>query len=204
MKKYEITFPLNNKETILLYLQEPLELVDLCYEEYIFLSYNKNKHLLAEGPIYYNMQQLIKYLKKTINNQLPLHSSITLDIGYLLNEYHISEDNFIMYNFPSGISSWIGYKYHVWEAASHNIRLITWIYNKPDGSIIFEVTPFYPYMYCEPTEEPNYISYNEWIKTYKPYLIRELPTTTAQEWLKQAEYIIQTIEANVEKWKNIQ
>jgi hypothetical protein len=199
MKQHEIVFSLNNEEKVIISLQEPLESVASCYEEYIFLLYNKTKLLLAEGPIYYNMQQFVTFLKSALNNELLLDESITSDVGYLLNEYHSDENGFVIYNFPSGVLSWVGYKYHLWEATSDELRLISWIYNNPEGSIIFEVTPFYPYMYCDPEEEPNYVSYEEWIKTYKPYFIREISIAVAQEWLKQAEFILKTIENNIEK-----
>src|SRR5579872_3409464 len=194
MKQHEISFSFNDKEKIIISLQEPLEYITPYYEEYIFLFYNETKSLLAEVPIYYNIHQLMMFLKKSLNNELLIDKSITADIGYLLNEYHINEKGFVTYDFPSGVSSWIGYKYHVWEATSDK-RLVTWIYNDSDEFIIFEVTPFYPYMYCDPQEEPNYIPYEEWIKTYKPYFKTKISAIVAQQWLKQTEFILKEIES---------
>lgn len=56
-------------------------------------------------------------------------------------------------------------------------------------------------MYCEPEEEPDYIPYEEWIKTYKPYFITTLSRETAQQWLEQAEYIIKIVDDNQRRWE---
>jgi hypothetical protein len=37
---------------------------------------------------------------------------------------------------------------------------------------------------------------NKWIKTYKPYLVRTIPTETAQQWFNQAESIVNIINSN--------
>ncbi|HSC25172.1 MAG TPA: hypothetical protein VLB80_03095 [Candidatus Babeliales bacterium] len=203
MNKYNIIFTLNTTEKIIIHLEESLENVDCCYRTDITLLQENQYYLLSIDPIHYSITRFHNFLNKALYNELYLHKSLTNDIGYLCNEYYQNTTGFVTEELIGG-STWVGYKYHLWEAASKDVRLVTWLYNKPDGSIIIEITPCYPYLYCEPTEEPNYISYNEWIKTYKPYLIREIPHAIAQEWLKQAEYIIQTIESNAKKWKNIQ
>ena len=182
-------------------MQDPVTWLGPMYEEDIVFSDNKNTILLTNGPIYYNMQQLENFLQKTLINNLKLDKSISSDIGYLCNEYSYNESGFTLHTFPSGYVGWIGYQYHTWEAASNDTRYITWLYNDSCGNIIFEITPFYPYMYCEPEEEPNYIPYHEWIKTYKPYLTTILPIEIAQQWLDQAQYIIKNIQNNEETWQ---
>ncbi|HSC25176.1 MAG TPA: hypothetical protein VLB80_03115 [Candidatus Babeliales bacterium] len=191
----EIIFALNNHEKIIIQLKSPLSTSDYCSTTPIILMQNNKQLILTKDFLYHNMNRLITLLKKALKNELLSDHYIMHDIGFLFNQYSanlcgekLKKPTGLIYKKKNNISYWPGNDYHLW---AHNY--ISWIYNKSDRSIIFEVTPFYPYMYCEPEEESNYIPYNEWIKTYKPYLIREIPRAIAQEWLKQAEYIIQTI-----------
>lgn len=87
-------------------------------------------------------------------------------------------------------SYWTGMKYHVWSSQS----FISWIYNDHQKNIIFEVTPFYPFMYPNAETELNYIAYEEWIKNYKPYIVKILSKKTALQWLNQANSIIEQID----------
>ncbi|HLJ31366.1 MAG TPA: hypothetical protein VKU36_02930 [Candidatus Babeliales bacterium] len=80
-------------------------------------------------------------------------------------------------------------------------RHVTWIYNDQNGNIILEITPAYPYFYCDKKEEPNYVSYKKWIKNYQPYVIAEIPRSTALGWLKIAEHIIKTVDDNINRWE---
>ena len=144
------------------------------------------------------MLYLADNLKKALNRELLLHFSITKDLGYLRNQNLCNDIILPTYSFPDGGTRWVGYLYFLWQSNAH---FDSWIYNAHDGSIIFEVTPFYPYMYCEPEEEPDYIPYEEWIKTYKPYFITTLSRETAEKWLEQAEHIINIIERNQKRWE---
>ena len=200
MKKLHwITFLINEQTTIIIPLQDPIQYLGPVYEEDILLLHNKHKIVLSDRTIYHDMLDLVDLLKKALNHELLLHSSISKNIGHLYNDYHHDDTNFALHTFPSGAIEWVGCLYHLWESNSH---FDSWIYNKPDGSMIFEVTPFYPYMYSEPEEEPNYIPYEEWIKTYKSYFSTTLSREVAQNWLDQAEYIIRIVRCNQERWDN--
>lgn len=198
MTKYEIVFAIDNTIKIVIPLKDPVERLGPLYQEKILFFFNKTKKiLLSKTTIYHDLLYLADLLKKGLNNELYLHSSITKDIGYFYNEHHYHGANFPVTPLPNGNIDWIGYLYHLWQSNAH---IDSWIYNKPDGSIILEVTPLYPYMFCEPEEEPDYIPYEEWIKTYEPYFITTLSRETAQQWLDQAERIIKIIEDNQKRW----
>jgi hypothetical protein len=161
MNKFFLKFTLNATEQIVLELENTLNDIDYCYRTNIaFLEQNK-KYLLSTDTLHYDMERFSTFLKKALNNQLQLHKSIFQDIGYLCNEYYQKKDGFIIHNFENGGPDWVGYQYHLWEACKNNIRTMTWLYNNKDGALIFEVTPCYPYLFCEPEEEPNYISYSK-------------------------------------------
>jgi len=203
MKFFDLILPIDDTANLIIELKEPLNCIDCCYRtDIVFLQANK-KLLLSNEPILYAMRSLRDLLKKALTNKLYLHKSITDDIGYLFNEYHYLENksNFILETSSDETSYWVGYKHHLWEAEQNNSRSATWIYSNDHKDMIFEITPCYPYMYCEPEEEPNYIPYHEWIKTYKPYFVTTISQETAQQWIIQAELIINTIEDNVRRWE---
>ena len=202
MTKYEITFPINNITKIIIPLKDPVEWLGPIYQKHILFLHDKEKIILSKDAIYHDMLDLANLLKKALNQELFLHTYITKEIGYLHNQYIYDNINIPICTFSSDNNSdWIGYKYHLWSARNDLVSIDSWIYNAPDESIIFEVTPIYPYMYCEPEEEPDYIPYEEWIKTYKPYFITTLSREIAEQWLEQAEYIIKIVEDNQRRWE---
>ena len=198
MTKYEITFLLNDASRIIIPLKDPIEFLGPIYIEKIFLIFNKHKSLLSKTTIYHDMLRFSDLLKKALNHKLFLNPSIILDIGLHHNEYLYAGVNNPTDPFINNDNNedWNGYDYHLWSARNKLVSLDTWIYNAPDRSIIFEVTPVYPYLFSEPEEEPDYISYEEWIKTYKPYFIATLSRETAQQWIEQAEEIIRMVDYN--------
>ncbi len=82
----------------------------------------------------------------------------------------------------------------------------TWLYMDANDNIIFEVTPTYPWYYWHKPktkkEKAEYITYEEFVNSYKPLVKVELSKETAQQWLKQANEIITLLEANYQKMKD--
>jgi hypothetical protein len=192
MTKYEITFFINDIAKIIIPLKDPVEFLGPIYIEKILLIFSKHKALISKTTIYHDMLHLSNLLKKALNQELFLDRYTKNNIGYLHNEYlyksvnHLTNDNV----------DWKGYDYSLWSARNKLTSLDSWIYNSTDGSIVFEVTPVYPYLFSEPEEEPDYIPYEEWIKTYKPYFITILSRETALQWIEQADKIIGMVEFN--------
>jgi hypothetical protein len=200
MTKYQITFFINSTSKIIIPLKDPVESLGPIYIEKIILLFNNDRYLLSKTTLYHDMIDLRDLLKKALNKKLFLHPSISQDIGYLHNNKLHNEVDLPTCALPSDEIDWIGYLYHFWNAKKGLISLDSWIYNDAQGSIIFEATPVYPYLFSN-TRYPNYIPYEEWIKTYKPYFITTLPRKTAEQWLEQAEYVIRIIENNEKRWK---
>lgn len=201
---YEITLAFDNDEKIIIQFQEPLSEVNCCTESSVIFIQNGKQLVLSHDLFSYSVNMLNTLLKKALKRELTLHNSITKDIGYLFNQYSaitcggkLEEPTFLSYIQRDNRSYWPGNDYHLWDK-----NYITWLYNNFAGAIIFEITPFYPYMYSEPEEELNYISYQEWIKTYQPYFIKEISIQTAQEWLRQVEYILEKMDSNIKRWNN--
>jgi len=193
MTKYEIIFTINDTHKISIPLKDPIEFLGPIYREKILLVLNKHKILLSKSTIYHDMLDLTSSLKKALAQEFFPDCSITKDFGHLHNEYLYNSINPSIHTLEHDTDDWPGYTNLVWSSTAH---FDTWIYNAADGSIIFEVTPVYPYLFSEPEEEPDYIPYAEWIKTYKPYFITTLSKETALEWIEQADKIIWMVEFN--------
>ena len=199
MNQSRIEFVLSNVEKIIIDLGIPLEELDCCYREPIVFVKQHKKVILSNDTIDTDMKYLKKSLEKCLNNQLLLHESIKNDIGYLYNEYYQDKSRFLIGNID-GINTWIGYRYQLWQAYKNRKRFATWLYNDEINSIVFEVSPCYPYLFSEPEQEPHYVSYSEWIKDYKPYIVRKVSKEIAQQWLEQASSIVQQINENIARW----
>src|SRR5690606_17097533 len=156
INKEIMSFFLNDEDVVRIELGCLLEDVGRCCVEPIRLHSDKKQILLSDSLVYCDIKDLIEKLEKSLNNKLVLHKSITDDIGYLYNEYYQDESNFFLAK-VDGEVTWVGYRYEVWQAYEDEKRFITWIYNDAVDSIIFEITPFYPYFFCEPEEEPHYV-----------------------------------------------
>ncbi|HSC24712.1 MAG TPA: hypothetical protein VLB80_00645 [Candidatus Babeliales bacterium] len=200
MDNNEIVFLLNHKEKIRLTFQGLLHEIDCCDDGLITFIQDYYKIILNDGSIRDAIYILGILLQKSLNKKLLLPESIKEDIGFVYNQYNYSlwlKDDFIITNpfLDKNVEEnnvWIGTIYHLWAFK----ECVTWLYNDKNGLIIFEITPLYPFFYDTPKELSS-ISYNEWIKNYKPYVIKVIPKEIAQQWLQQANALIKQIDANI-------
>lgn len=202
----KIILALGDHEKIIIQYQGSLNEIDCCYEDSIIFKHNNSEIILVHDFLYHNLHGLSIMLKSALDKKLRLDKTITQDLGFLFNQYSayicgekFEESGCCDLVCAHNVSHWSGDKYNIWSKGGWS----TWIYNNPDGSIIFEVTPFYPFMYCDPEDEPNYIPYCDWIKTYKPYFIQEISTVMALAWCKQLDNLLNQIKNNTKKSETI-
>jgi hypothetical protein len=194
---HKISFKLDERVKIEIDLEVPLNEIDCCYQEYIAIFIEGNKHLLALEPIKFLMLELSDLLKKGLENQLCLNQSIIDDLGFYWNECFQSYSRFVS---KSSSCYKIAQSYLLWSSRCNmNPMLDTWIYNNNHKEIILEITPSYPWHFSDLEDISNKkddIPYEEWIKNYKPLLIRTIPKDVAEQWLHQAQEILKNIEKN--------
>jgi hypothetical protein len=65
----------------------------------------------------------------------------------------------------------------------------TWLYNQ-NNKIYLEIGPSYPWLFVEPKKSDNYITFDEFMKTYKPIIIEEIDSAIVQKWLEQCNEIL--------------
>lgn len=199
MNRNEIIFPLNVAEKIIFSFEDDLNDIDYCYQVPVFLDLGLRKVTLANVFVSDAMEKLINSLELALKNELLLHASIKQDIGYVYNEYSGNEllqdrSSFVDIH-SNGKSFWVGYKYYLWSSCLREFSCVSWIYNDVNGNVVFEVTPLY--VPCDLEEELNCMSYGEWIKGYKPYVIRKISKEMVREWLDNAYYLMSQIDNNI-------
>lgn len=194
----EVIFTINNHEKIIGKAADPIEKWDCCYDIPLILLCDATQYVLCEWDIRSSMEQLSEMLTKALANELQLHESIMQDIGYLWHEAYSDKPGFV-YEEEEGTKLWIGHKYKLWTASGTKSHTITWLYNDHAGAIIFEVTPEYRWEFEEEgmEKDENYISYEEWIKSYKPIAIRKISPEVARQWIKTADEIVKKIDENI-------
>lgn len=189
-------FKLHENEKFIIILEDDVQSIDHysgC--KIMFHLGNQQYQLYEEFPLNIFLLTLQTLIKKSLYNVLPLHESITQDIGFLWNQW-LNEDaiNLVYITDHNNDTYWVGQKY---ELACH--EYISWIYNDEQGNIIFEITPAYPLGCIDQENELEVKNYQNWMKSYEPLVITIISEETALQWLKQAEAILEEISKNMAK-----
>ena len=187
----EIVFTLDHDNRIVVQLEHSLNDIHCCYRAPIIFLSNDVSYRICQRSIQDSLETFVEKLTKALNSQLKLHESITMDIGYLCNESG-QEKSSVTYT-EDGL--WVGWDNKLWASGKPNLD--TWLYNNKNGEIILEITPSYKWHNPDLDRGADYIPYEEWIKSYKPLLIRTIPTDVAKQWLEQADEIVKKIDENI-------
>lgn len=199
MQPSKIILKLNNLEYFEIKLPD-FELVFSTDDLEIFFHGDNIKLQLSNDWASDAITKLQILLKKALANKLQRNKKYITDLGYLWNEeLHKTVDP---KRKPSKKNTiWIGLNYHLW--ATNTIAqdvTDTWLYNNSNGDIILDITPNYKWHFgdldSEPEDDPNFITYDEFIKNYRPYLSRIVPTEIAQQWLQQANELWNFLKEN--------
>ncbi|MBP6870317.1 hypothetical protein KBC04_05515 [Candidatus Babeliales bacterium] len=189
MNNSTFIFQLNKNSSISLEISQYPEDYPYCfYEDHFFLNHNYEKFQLSYFLIASNIEKLIIHLKKCLNNQKNLPENLSQDVGYLWNLY-INADNDpqleyanIDYEFLDNFDLWYS-------------TFTTWIYNDQEGNIFLEITPSYPHTF---SANFSYQDFLTWMQNYKPLFKTILPRKIAEQWLIQAQQILDTIDENTQ------
>lgn len=189
-----IKFKLNAVDNISLDIDVELEKLLCCDMGLFFFESDSYKLLISRDSIRMVMATLKGLLNLTIKHELKLDHSINKNIGYLWNE-ELSEDNSALVHDEE--ECWIGEDY-LWVSArsNDNLKTATWLYNSDEGEIILEITPVYKWHFDDPETGEAYITYEEFMLNYKPILFRTISKAVAQEWVDQAQNLLNIIERN--------
>lgn len=117
------------------------------------------------------------YVEKLLNNEMILDKAAIGDPGIEWNKY---------------TNGYIGKKetnkFHFFGNSHKQIypSFDGWLYNNKDGNVILEITPFYPWHHTRKKLNPNFISYKQFMKDYKPVVQTMIPKENLKKWIPQA------------------
>ncbi len=179
-KKIIITIP--DVKTKYNYFFKPTKRLHRCDEAtayFIEKNHEKleiKKHTLDDVVL--NLYGKLKSIIDDNNLKLPKNCE-TGTVGYELN-------NMLMYHNNDFFSQF-------WTWSSISSKADTLIY-QADNKIYIEIVPSYPWLFSEPElDNPEYITFEEFMKNYKPYVVETISRETAKEWLQQCEEILKII-----------
>jgi len=169
--------------------------VDFCCSTFQAFFLDNKQQSLCIGQQFAGMffEEFIQRLKKVVDGKLPLHESITQNLGIMENKLRIDfprkNKKFIMVSSHSGESMyWVGVNYEVWTTFDDiNPHVATWLYNDKEGNIILEVSKLYKWAFIRKNrKDPEYETYDEFMKDYKSLIHRVIPRDVAIQWLKDS------------------
>jgi hypothetical protein len=186
-----IDFIINDSEKISVELTQPLSKMYVCDQTYIVLWKNNERCILSFDSLYENMYVFRTLLSQALDYDLYLHPSIDTDIGFLYNQY-LQDKPGLTYEKLEGRNYWVGNNYLIF-----NYHLAVWLYNETlTGAIILHITPIYPGNFVLEEDGPFEISYDEWLKDYRPFYTAVISREIAEQWIKKVQNIVATILEN--------
>jgi hypothetical protein len=193
----ELICKLSEFESIKITVEENIDFnqIDFCCSEVQACFLNKQQHQLCIGQDTAGsfFTAFISNLKKNINNKLQLHESINQNLGFMENKYchelpHQNPEFIMVPTSDNSSKYWVGANYKIWSTYNTTKPMLAaWLYNDHDGQIILEVTPLYKWSFFpDNLEDPEFITYEEFMKDYKPLIHRVITLKVAIAWLDQA------------------
>lgn len=189
-----IIFKIN--ETSALALEYPQILVKAFrYDEIsIFLNQNnQNKFVLYKDFFIAGLRDLERVVSNALMGKL-IYKENGTDIGFLWNEEMDGKDLPMTID-AEGNKFWVGQKFILFDSPE---PITTWLFEK-DKKYWIELTPVYPWHHRDPKESENFVSYEEFMKTYKPIALFEVSRETLEEWLKRVQELLKIVEGNDNK-----
>jgi len=170
----------------------PLEQVYNCYELDVWFIDTKNDQSIKfgftdAGSFCYTLQQKIP---KLLNRQCVIDVSVSSDLGFLMNQ-----------DFQNLYDQEYGFDEYYFFGNSHSRRrpyYSSWLYNNDHGNAIFEICPKYPWNDEDEKDRKrsDFMLYDQFMKNYKPALVRKIELEYLQQWLKQVNHLVPVFEKN--------
>lgn len=124
------------------------------------------------------------FIQELIDGKLILDCNVINDLGFDWNQY-----------FEGIIKDTDIDTYLCWSNSHKQIRPYynSWMYNDADGNIIFEITPFYPFHNETKKSHPDFITYKQFMKDYKPTVKTIISKENLKQWIEQAKELKKTL-----------
>ena len=159
-----------------------------------FYPSTENLHKFDEATLYYiNNNYSLEICKDTLDEViLSLHGALKYalsNIKSLPSNIEAGTAGYALNHMLNNIAIDDLKPFWVWSSKEH---VQTLIYSS-NNTIYLEIIPTYPWVYNEPKPGDRYISFEEFMKTYKPYAVEQISHEIAQIWLDECEKALRTI-----------
>lgn len=187
MNKLIASFEIDKNHCINVYMRDEGLKNDLDYASKYMLGdalvmyEGKEKILLAQYGLREIFHRISELSNKLLNNQLVLPKF--LQVGSLGRECNIEirKNRNILIHCQD-----------YWLFSTKYNGAQTWIYTFND-KIILEICPFYSFFDHEPKNHEKFVSFMQFMKIYKPYVVLTICRETLEEWKKIADEGIKKI-----------
>lgn len=188
-------------QSIAIYLKnQELEYITLFDNIEVFYEGGQYLQITWGSFGYYVRDSLKEMLEKVLQGDLILDESIKKSLGYYqAQDYKKNNRKNLKYvATEAGHRMWVGNYYHLFSS-SDSYQQDSWLYNNQDGDIVFEITPSYPWFFTAPREGEIVIKYSEWLKQYRPYVVRKISKEVVQNWITQLDKLVHKVTVNDER-----
>jgi len=190
-----IIFKIDETNAIILELPRVLAEAFRYDEIFVFLNQNnQNKYVLYQDFLIAGLRYFECGLSDTISGKRNRDNEGD-DLGYLWNE-KLSGKKLPMTMDAEGNKFWVGRQFILFDSPE---PATTWLFEK-NKKFWIEITPVYPWHYKEPKKGEKFITYEEFVQTYKPIALIEISRETLDEWLKRVQELLKIVEANDSKY----
>jgi len=167
------------------YYYKPSEKLHKFDEVTAMLIQKNKKFTLKVDAVQVVIEEFKNMLIMALNNQISLPKGVVIGkLGALFNS-NTYEDDLDSIDFGN---------FWLWSGPA----VQTWLYNR-DNKIYLEIAPSYPWLYVEPEKTEEYISFDQFMKTYKPILVTELDKNLVKKWIKECHGILENLEKEHEQ-----
>lgn len=194
MNTHQMILNLNENEKIIIDLSYSIEEI-LPFDMVFIKLFTANILQLAEDRALPFLRRFKDVLKNAFDEKSIFYINPNQDIGYIWNKELKDDVADLVLILDKTESYWVGREYMVWSTTGNmKPHITTWIYNDPEGNIIFHITPVLKNIFTISKKK-----FDIWMQSYKPFLIRTIPKNVAQEWLNQINDALKIVESKLIK-----
>jgi hypothetical protein len=196
MKEIKYEFKLSKNEKITMITSEVYNVNDIFYDTfaYIFFDQGGEPMILIRETLHEACRMLNILGKKALEKKF-YTETMSKDIGLIYNESFYKT---VASKYKDHISEVMSQEiegYILWYVITSISNMQAWLYTNQNDEIIFLIAPVYPFTFSSKRIK-GFIPYDDWIKSYKPFVKRIISPETAKEWIKQTDEIMALIQKN--------
>ncbi|MBC2267057.1 hypothetical protein [Listeria farberi] len=176
-----LEYNIDNKNSLTIYMDELTERIHWDTKIQIKYETENTNYLLWDDNMLEGIRTFKTMLELALNNRLDMTAYSKYPIGYYENiEYNeISMNKMETMSFEKPL---------LWSSIAE-VGNETFLYNSKN-KVILEVSPIYKWHFDEPKILKDFITFDEFMKQYKPYIVQEISRDIVNKFIsKSTEFL---------------